>query len=81
MSISSVKEQVTQVLDTLSEAELQQVAEYVAFLQFRARIPFMPTLDSAQLASLYAESADEDRHLAEEGMADYHDQLAREDSA
>jgi hypothetical protein len=34
----SLKEQVTQALHSLSEAALQQVAEVVAFLKFRARI-------------------------------------------
>jgi hypothetical protein len=71
MSITSVKEQVTEALNSLSEAELQQVADYVAFLRFRARVAPPPAIDATQLAALYAEFADEDRALAEEGMEEY----------
>ena len=76
----SVKEQVARELDSLSEAELKQVAEYVAFLKFRARVNRMPSLDEAQLAALYSEFADEDRMLAEEGMSDYAKGLVKEDT-
>jgi hypothetical protein len=76
----SVKEQVTRELDNLSEAELKQVAEYVAFLKFRARVTGMPTPNEAQLAALYSGFADEDRRLAEEGMSDYAKGLAKEDT-
>jgi len=75
MSVTSIKKQVTQALDSLSEAELQQVAEYVAFLRFRARVAPLPTIDETQLATLYAEFADEDRALAEEGLEEYRVQL------
>jgi len=67
----SMKEQVTHELDDLSEADLQQVSEYVAFLKFRARVSRTPALDEAQLAALYSEFADEDRRLAEEGISDF----------
>lgn len=76
----SVKEQVARELDSLSEAELKQVAEYVAFLKFRTRFNQMSSLDEAQLAVLYSEFADEDRMLAEEGMSDYAKGLAKEDT-
>ena len=75
-----LKEKVAQELDSLSETELKQVAEYVAFLKFRARIKPMPTIDETQLAVLYAEFADEDRDLAEEGMSDYAEGLMKEDT-
>ena len=74
----SIKEQVVEELKTLSEAELLEVAEYLAFLRFRARHA-APAFDEAQLAALYAEFADEDRSLAEEGMADYAEGLMEED--
>ena len=61
------------------EAELVQVAEFLAFLKFRAWLQPMPELDEAQLATLYAACADEDRALAEEGMADYVHRLCQED--
>jgi hypothetical protein len=76
----SIKDQVVQELDSLSETELKQVAEYVAFLRFRTRLKSIPTLDEAQLADLYAEFADEDRELAEEGMSDYARSLMKEDT-
>jgi DNA-binding GntR family transcriptional regulator len=76
----SIKDKLTQELDSMSEAELEQVAEYMAFLRFRARRRTTPLLDEAQLAALYAEFADEDRELAEEGMSDYAKGLLREDS-
>lgn len=76
----SVTEYVTQALATLNDEELQQVAEYVAFLKFRARRSRTLALDATQLAALYAEFADEDRVLAEEGMAEYHTALQAEDA-
>jgi hypothetical protein len=75
----ATKEQVAHELDNLSDAELEQVAAYVAFLKFRARVDRMPAFDEAQLATLYSEFTDEDRKLAEEGMADYAEGLTRED--
>lgn len=75
MSVTSVKEQVTQALDTLNEDELQQVAECVAFLRFRARMSSLPAMDATQLGQVYAEFADEDRALAEEGLDAYRAQL------
>jgi hypothetical protein len=76
----SIKEQVTHELDKLSEAELKQVAEYVAFLKFQARVKRIPSLDETQLEALYKEFAEEDRRLAEEGMSDYTKGLAKEDT-
>lgn len=74
----SIKEQVVEELKSLSETELKEVAEYLAFLKFRSRRA-APALDEAQLAALYAEFADEDRNLAEEGIADYAEGLLEED--
>jgi hypothetical protein len=76
----SVKEHVIQGLDALSEAELIQVAEFVAFLKFRARLQPISTLDEAQLATLYAAFAEEDQALAEEGLAEYVHGLCQEDA-
>ena len=77
----SIKEQVIQGLDTLSEAELVQVAEFLAFLKFRARLQPMLKLDEAQLATLYAACAEEDQALAEAGMAEYLHGLCQEDAS
>jgi hypothetical protein len=76
----SVKEHVIQGLDTLSEAELVQVAEFVAFLKFRTRLQPLSPLDEAQLATLYAAFAEEDQALAEEGLAEYGHGLCQEDA-
>jgi hypothetical protein len=79
MSALSVKEQVTRALDGLSESELRQVSEFVAFLKFRTQIARASAADPAELARLYAEGAEEDRRLAEDGIADYRGLLQAED--
>ena len=43
----SIREQVAHELDNLSDVELEQVAEYVAFLKFRARVGRMPAFEEA----------------------------------
>ncbi len=76
----SSKEEIVQELERLGNVELKQVAEYIAFLKFRARQKQRSSiLDESQLGSLYAKFADEDRKLAEEGMANYVTGLAKED--
>jgi len=76
----SLRELVTQEINALGELELQQVAEYMSFLKFQARRKAKPSLDETELAALYAEFAEEDRALAESGMADYANGLAAEDT-
>ncbi len=77
----TLKEQVKQDVERLDEGNLQEVAEFVAFLKFRTRRAPTPPLDDEKLAALYAEFAAEDRALAEAGMNDYAAGLAREDAA
>jgi hypothetical protein len=75
----STKEQVLEEIEALSEAEIKEVAEYLAFLKYRSqRKP--PVVDESKLAALYAEFDEEDRALAEEGMKDYAEGLAKEDA-
>ena len=62
-----------------SEAELGQVAAFLAFLKLRVRLQPMPELSEAQLATLYTACAEEDRVLAEAGMAEYVHGLCQED--
>jgi hypothetical protein len=76
----SLKEQIIQALEELSNAELAQLTEFLAFLKFRARLKTLPGLEETQLATLYAEFAEEDRELAEEGIADYASALLQEDA-
>jgi outer membrane protein assembly factor BamD (BamD/ComL family) len=75
----STKEQVLEELERLSEAELKEVADYLAFLKYRSQSKPL-VVNEAQLAALYAEFAEEDRELAEEGMADYAEGLRAEDN-
>ena len=76
----TVKELLTHELDSLTEDEMRQVVEYVSFLKFHARLNPLPHLDESELAKLYAEFAEEEQELAEQGMADYVEGLTREDA-
>jgi hypothetical protein len=76
----STREQIVREIDTLSQAELEHVARYVAFVKYQSLIEAIPAVDENQLATLYAEFADEDRHFAEQGISAYAVTLAREDS-
>ena len=77
----TLKEQVKDDLERLDEGGLREVADFMAFLQFRSRRQSVPDWDEAKIAALYAEFAEEDRALAEAGMADYAAGLVREDAA
>lgn len=72
-----VLEKVVEEVKTLNEAELLEVATYLAFLKFRAKTH---STDREQWAVLYTEFAEEDRNMAEEGMEDYARGLLQEDS-
>jgi hypothetical protein len=72
-------EDIKQDLDRLSHNQLQQVADFIAFLKFRNQRHPRIVIDSTHLADLFTEFADEDRALAEEGMNDYTVMLRQED--
>ena len=76
----TIKEYVTDVIQSLEETELREVADYLAYLRFRARARAVPRPVDSTLAALYREFGDEDRNLAEEGMADYEQGLRMEDA-
>ena len=76
----TIKEHLAHEIEILSEPELKQVAEFVAFLKFRGSFRPVMLPDETQLAALYGEFHDEDRELAETGMADYGEGLKREDT-
>lgn len=76
MPISS--EALKQDLDQLTNDQLQQVADFIAFLKFRNKGRRV-VLDPAQLAPLATDFVEEDRALAEVGMGDYAAMLAQED--
>ena len=77
----STKEKVAIDLAELNDTQLQTVAEFLEFLKFRERRKFETQFDDVELESLYAEFADEDRELAETGLAEYAANLEREDRA
>jgi hypothetical protein len=72
-------EALKQDLDLLTHNQLQQVADFIAFLKFRSQRRHQVVIDPMQLADLFTEFADEDRALAEAGMSDYAVMLNRED--
>ncbi len=74
------QEQVVQAVRSLSQSELEQLALYLGFIKYQSRCRTIPSLDESQLAALYAESAEEDRELAEEGISDYAVALTQEDA-
>ncbi len=68
-------ETLKQDLDQLTPAQLQQVADFIAFLKFRDQLHDQPrrqrvALDPTELANLFAEFAAADRALAETGLND-----------
>ncbi len=72
-------------LDSLNPQQLQQVADFIAFLQFRDRprrekiTRRGATIDPALFAAI-ADFSDDDRELAEMGMSDYALSLSECDS-
>ena len=77
-----VKEYITQELELLNDTELQQLAEYLAFLKFRTRLSLFPVqVTDKKLQDLYAQFEDEDLLLAETGLEEYVAVLALEDEA
>jgi hypothetical protein len=72
-------EALKQDLDRLSHNQLQQVADFIAFLKFRNQRHPRIIIDPKHLADLFTEFADEDRAIAEEGMNDYAVMLHQED--
>jgi hypothetical protein len=72
-------EALNQDLDGLTHKQLQQVADFIAFLKFRNQQHHQVISDPTQMAALFAEFAEEDRALAQEGMGDYAVMLQQED--
>ncbi|MDQ5846620.1 MAG: hypothetical protein M3539_15125 [Acidobacteriota bacterium] len=74
--MSTTGEELLRSFDLLPEPEKREVASEI----IRRAFASTPELDDAQLAALYAEFAEEDRNLAEEGLEDYQRGLAAEDA-
>jgi hypothetical protein len=77
----TTKESLVHAIEDLTAEESEEVARYVAFVKFRSRLVPAPAMDEERMAALYAEVAEEDRRMAEEGMSGYADQLRKEDAA
>ena len=75
----SIKENVIKDLNSLSKPDIGRVAEYINFLKFRGRLRTFPVLDEEKTEAIYAEFADEDKDLAEAGIPDFTEGLAKED--
>ena len=74
--MSTAGEELLKSFDRLPEPERHHVASEIL------RRTFVPTnqLDDVEMAALYAEFAEADRKLAEEGIGDYKRGLASEDA-
>jgi hypothetical protein len=72
-------EALKQDLDRLTHNQLQQVADFIAFLKFCNQRRQRVVLDPMELADMFTEFADEDRAFAEAGMNDYAVMLHQED--
>lgn len=73
------REEIVQTVQCLSDTELEQLAQYLAFIRFQSRIKPAAQIDESELAELYREFGTEDHELAEKGISDYAEALARED--
>lgn len=73
-----LKEVIIQELENLNEQQLQQVADFVAFLRYKSRLASLK-IDDKQIATLYQEFDKEDRKLAEQGIDEYAKSLHQED--
>lgn len=75
------RNELLETLNALTESEVRQVVQYAAFLKSHRRAEAQtPALNDEQLQARYAEASDEDRSLAEAGLADYGAGLLKEDS-
>ena len=75
----TLQQTIVRDLATLDDAELDQVAQYLSFLKFRGRAKQQPQAAPQEWEALYREAANEDRELAEAGLSDFAQGLARED--
>lgn len=74
----AIKKSIEQELETLTEEQLRQIADFIAFVKFRDRRASLRE-NQTKLAELYKEFAEEDRLLAEEGMGEYAEMLRNSD--
>ena len=48
----SIKEQIVYGLDSLSQAELEEMAQYLAFMKYQSKVKPITVSDEGQLAAL-----------------------------
>jgi hypothetical protein len=75
----TIKERLIHELDELKETDLEKVVEYIKFLKVKHIFMPLRNIEEKDYASLYTEFEEEDKMLAEEGMAEYSNQLEKED--
>jgi hypothetical protein len=75
----TARELVMHEVESLSDEELEYVARLLRSLKSRPNEAPLPSYDPVLYGPLYREFAEEDRQLAEEGMADYARGLSDED--
>ena len=76
--MSTASQELLKTFEHLPDSEKREVASEIIRRTFV--LDREDSLDDEQLSALYAEFADEDRRLAEEGIADYERGLAGEDA-
>ncbi|MEO0756704.1 MAG: hypothetical protein AAFY78_07505 [Cyanobacteria bacterium J06648_16] len=75
---SATSESLKQDIETLTQKQIQKVAEFISFLRFqekRQKVKLTPEL----LAPLATEFLEEDRAITESGMDDYVGMLSNKD--
>jgi len=77
--MNATKKLLKEELETLNNEQLEQVAQYIAFLKFRARFHQWPAFQDEH-GRLYQQFAAEDQQLAEEGMDNFTEMLKKEDA-
>jgi hypothetical protein len=75
--MSTTSQELLKSFDHLPPSEKREVASEIIRRTFALD---HDQLDEGQLTSLYAEFADEDRRLAEEGIGDYQEGLVGDDT-
>jgi len=77
-AMSTSSEELLKSFDLLPDVEKREVASEIIRRTFS--LDREPALDEGRMKTLYAGFAEEDRELAEEGIADYNKGLAIEDA-
>lgn len=77
--MNATKKLLKEELETLNNEQLEQVAQYIPFLKFRARFYQWPAFQEEH-GHLYQQFAAKDQQLVEKGMEDFTEMLKKEDA-